>query len=241
MSLEFHPPSSEADAAYRPVLMNILALFFLILSCLCPLLATVIFIAPDSAVNLLPPRTAVPAYSGPTPTSTSVYDFPPTWTPTVSPKPSSTTTPRPTMTPETLMPTITSISATQTEDAGLFPFIQEGASPEYTTSPKGCARIYIGGYVYDTTRSPINNLSVHLVGTLGSQTIDLERVSGANTEYKDGGFEFELESAPVLSIQKITIELLDANRTPISDKIVFNTYEGCDKSLILINFIQKAS
>jgi hypothetical protein len=31
---------------------------------------------------------------------------------------------------------------------------------------------------------------------------------------------------------------LDANKVPLSDKIVFNTYEGCDRNLVQINFVE---
>jgi hypothetical protein len=238
MSTDFIAPAPEANTALKPILLNILAIFFLVISCICPVYAGVIFLAPNSAINPLPPRNA--GSFGSTPTNTSIYNFPSTWTPTLTMEPTLTRTPRATAASDDLMPTISPIPSDTPEGAVLFPFMQEGVAPQYSASLKGCAKLYIGGYVYDTTRSPINNLYLHLSGSLQGNAIDQEMITGSDPDYKDGGFEFTLDSPPVFSLHSLSLELLDANRKVISDKIIFNTYEGCDKNLVMINFIQRA-
>jgi hypothetical protein len=53
-----------------------------------------------------------------------------------------------------------------------------------------------------------------------------------------GEFEFRLADKPTLSLNSLWIQVLDANKVPLSDKIVFNTYEGCDRNLVQINFVE---
>jgi hypothetical protein len=239
MSLDLQPSPTGSDTPLQPILMNILTIFFLVLSCLCPIGAVAIFIAPESAINPLPPRTPMP--TGPTPTNTSIYSFPATWTQTPTREITSTRTPRPTAVPETQAPSLTPFPLSTAENGSTFPFIQEGSSADYTASLKGCAKLYVGGYVYDNTRAPINNLLVHLKGAINSFDIDLVHISGSDPDYKDGGFEFTIDNPPTLTIQKLSLQLLDANQTPLSDPITFNTYEGCDKNLVLVNFILRSN
>jgi hypothetical protein len=239
MNDDINAPAAEPVPDLKPILLNILAIFFLLMSCFCSAYSGAIFLAPDSAINLMPPRPG--GFFGPTLTRTSLYHFPPTWTPTLTAEPTQTRTPRPTEASNGLMPTITSIPSDTPEGMVTSPFMQEGNAPQYSASLKGCAKLYVGGYVYDSTRAPINNLYLHLTGSLQGTAVDQEMVTGSDPDYKDGGYEFTLDSTPVFSLHSLSLQLLDANRNVISEKVIFNTYEGCDKNLVTINFIQRAS
>jgi hypothetical protein len=112
----------------------------------------------------------------------------------------------------------------------------EKGSPVYQPSPKGCAWLGVAGVVYDAAHIPINNLFVELGGKFSDQPITMKVVTGPIHNSDGGEFEFRLADKPTLSLNSLWIQLLDGNRVPLSDKIVFNTYEGCDRNLVGINF-----
>jgi hypothetical protein len=237
MNDELPVESSESGLSLRPILFNILSIFFLVLSCLCPAFSVLIFAAPNSALNPLRPGGATPTVVLPTNTLTPIIDFPSTWTPTASLKAAATTTRTPARTSE---PTSTLVYNPNPQDTPkpFFPFTVEGGNPTYSASPKGCSWLGVSGAAYDLSHAPLNNLLVRVYGTLSGSTIDMEQVTGSISDGKNGDFEFKLSDNPILSLNTLGIQLLDGNRSSISDKIVFNTYAGCDKNLITVIFVQ---
>jgi hypothetical protein len=235
MSDEVPMVGTESTPALKSILFNILSIFFLVLACLCPAFSLMVFAAPNSALNPLPPGRIGVAAVLPTNTQTPVISFPPTWTPTVTLALTSTATLR-----DDATPTDTSVYNLNPQDTPkpFFPFVVEGGNPTYSASPKGCTWMGVAGKVFDPSHTPINNLLLQLHGTLSGQTIDLEQVTGSIGGDRTGEFEFRLADKPALSLNSFWILLLDGNRTPISDKIIFNTYAACDKNLITVNFIQ---
>jgi hypothetical protein len=237
MNDELPIESSVSGPSLKPILFNILSIFFLGLSCLCPALSVMIFVAPDSGLNPLPPGGRFVPTVTPTFTITPVIDFPATWTRTAT---AEWTVPA-TLTPvRTSGPTDTPVYNLNPQDTPkpFFPFVVEGGNPTYSASPKGCSWLGVAGAVYDLSHNPLDNLLVQIQGKLSGKTVDTEQITGAATEGPDGGFEFKLADQPALSLNALRIQLLDGNRTPISDKIVFNTYAACDKNLITVVFIQ---
>jgi hypothetical protein len=239
MNDELPVESYASGPALKPILFNILSIFFLGLACLCPALALMIFAAPDSALNPLPPggRFVATVTVTPTLTGTPLIEFPPTWTPTVTLEWTVPATRAPT---QTSGPTDTSVFNQNPQDTPkpFFPFVVEGGNPTYSASPKGCSWLGVAGAVYDLSHNPLDNLLVIVQGKLSGKTIDMEQITGAASENKGGAFEFQLADQPVLSLNTLRIQLLDGTRNPISDKIIFNTYAACDKTLITVIFIQ---
>jgi hypothetical protein len=237
MSDEIPLEGAESSPALKPILFNILAMFFLVLSCLCPGYSLVIFAAPGSPFNPLPPGSFGQWTMTPTTTQTPLIYFPPTWTATATLEPTVYLTPTqgPPMTP-----TITLYYDPNNPNPNntVYPFSAESGNPVYSASPKGCAWMGIAGTVYDSNHAPMNNLLIHLQGGLSGGTFDVDQVTGSVSDELDGEFEFTLAEEPVLSYNSLSIQLLDANRIPLSDKIFFNTYPGCDKNLITLNLIQ---
>lgn len=232
MSSDYSMEDSASSRRSRSIVFNIFAIFFLILTCLCPGISLAIFASPNSAFNPLPPRTATPAFIPPTATLTPLYELPPTWTPTEIP--SQTSTPEPVT--ATISPTVNN-NPGATKGAA-FAFMVEAGSPTYQPSPKGCAWLGVAGVVYDATHSPLNNLFVDVGGKFGDQTVQSEVVTGPIHTTAGGEFEFRLADKPTLSLNSLWIQLFDANKVPLSDKLVFNTYEGCDRNLVQINFVE---
>ena len=69
----------------------------------------------------------------------------------------------------------------------------------------------------------------------------MEVVTGPINTTPGGEFEFRLSDKPALSLNSLWIQLLDGNKVPLSDKIVFNTYDGCDRNLVQLNFVEVGS
>jgi hypothetical protein len=235
MSGDYSVEGSYSSRTLRSMAFNILTIFFLILSCLCPGFSLAIFASPNSSFNPLAPRTAAPVYIPPTATVTPLYELPPTWTPTST----STQTNTPEPATATLPPTAT-LNPSTTGGAA-FPFVMETGSPKYQPSPKGCAWLGVAGTVYDSSHTPINNLFVDIDGKFAGQPIHMEIVTGPIHTREGGEFEFRLADKPTLSLNSQWIQLFDANKVPLSDKIEFNTYEGCDRNLVQINFAEIGS
>jgi hypothetical protein len=235
MSGDYPMEESFSTRSFRPIIFNVLTIFFLILSCLCPGMTLAIFASPNGLFNPLPPRTATPAYVPPTDTVTPLFDFPPTWTPTGTSTPVNT----PGAVTASLTPTVT-LNPGPTGST-TFPFVLEAGSPAYQPSPKGCAWLGVAGVVYDAAHTPINNLFVDIDGKFAGQPIHMEVVTGPIQNIDGGEFEFRLADKPTLSLNSLWIQLFDANRVPLSDKMVFNTYDGCDRNLIQINFLEIGS
>jgi hypothetical protein len=234
MSSDFPLDETGSARLLRPILFNILTIFFLILTCLCPGVSLAIFASPHSGFNPLPPRTPLPGFIPPTSTPTPLYEFPPTWTPTNTP----TQTNTPALRTATPFETATSNPNPDETEGVFYPFRVEGGGPTYLPSPKGCTWLGVAGTVYDTARNPINNLFVDLDGKFADRTIHMEVVTGPIYTSQGGEFEFRLADNPTLSLNSLRIQLFDANRVPLSDKLVFNTYEGCDRNLVQINFVE---
>jgi hypothetical protein len=240
MDHELPLESPAAGPSLKPIVFNILTIFFIGLSCLCPAFSLMIYAAPDSALNPLPPGGRIVLTVTPTFTETPLIDFPPTWTPTGTPAFTAVVTRTPA---STSGPTDTLVYNPNPQDTPkpFFPFVVEGGNPTYSASPNGCSWLGVAGAVYDLSRNPLDNLIITLTGQLSGKAVDLEQITGTVSDELQGEFEFLLGDQPALSLNALRIQLLDGNRTPISDKIVFNTYAACDKNLITVVFIQTNS
>ena len=234
---ELPEQSSASVPALRSILFNILSIFFLALSCLCPAFSLMIFAAPDSALNPLPPGGRSSTVVLPTETNTPILQFPPTWTPTVTREHTATPTQSPV---GTVLPTDTLVYNTNPDATAkpFVPFVVEGGNPTYSESPHGCEWLGIAGAVYDLSRNPLNNLIVHVEGKLSGEELDFDQLTGFLSDGVDGDYEIQLAEEPILSLNSLSIQLLDGNRTPLSERIVFNTYSACNKNLITVIFIQ---
>ena len=175
---------------------------------------------------------AVPPQSTTTPTVTGPLAPSPTASVT------QTLTPIPTSTPtQTLTPTIT-----LTPTLELRPFILMG-EPETMSSalirPElGCEWLVIAGQVWDLQDAPVTGLTLHLFGELDGFTIDRFVLTGSAAAYGVSGYEFALENMLVDSEDSLFIQLVDANGLPLSHPYAVQTFDDCQRNLILVNFKQ---
>ncbi len=216
---------------------------------ICTLLATFVLLGailliysnPFIAINPFPPPTLPVLVILPTSTSTPVL-LPATWTPT----PSSTATPKPatyTATPE-LTPTETETpgSGSANPAGGDYSFSLQAAPAavrSVTFKPEtGCNWQGVAGQVVDMQGRHLVNIGIHLKGTYDGKTISTQSITGTHTEYGESGYEFQLGTSPIRSIALLSVQLVDQAGLPLSDLVVFDTFETCDKNLVLINFRQ---
>lgn len=242
MSEDFDFDGTQSKRAGAPMqIWDMLSILILILTaCLLGYFALV-FINPQSSLNIMPPGGGL--FSNPPPTLTvTPLKLEPTWTasPTLVLTPSD--TPRPTLTP---IPTNTSFSLvpptktpkpTKTPRA---PFSAVSVSqvestlihPELTCNWAG-----IGGTVVDANNSPVIGTVVILRGTLNGSTMEQQTVSGINKEYGPSGFEFVIGNAPVASNKTLYVQLVDQQNIPLSDPVQITTSSECGKNLVMIRF-----
>lgn len=181
-----------------------------------------------------------------TPTITP-QQLPPTFTPEPSPLPSATPTLRPSSTP---LPTETPFSLvtppTQNPNAtptSAFPYVVQEGNPRYAdysviNPTLGCNWMGVGGQVFENG-VPKQGLVIELGGSLEGFTINALAVTGIAQNYGLAGYELPISDGPIASNKTLYIQLLDQSGAPLSDKIYFDTFDTCDKNLILINLLRQ--
>lgn len=201
--------------------------------------------------SVLPPTwTPTATYTAsPTPTASNT----PTQTPTEIPP---TETPQPTATGE-IEPTETEpteeVEPTEeiepTEEAEQSFQLQEG-SPAYMqnfvhgeSAEEKCNWLGVAGVIIDINGEPITDSSVviEIGGMLGETEISELTISGSpnGSPYGEGGYEIILADRPIASTESLWIQLSTPSANlPLSEQIYFNTFDSCDKNLIMISFVQ---
>lgn len=141
----------------------------------------------------------------------------------------------------TLTPTMT-LTLTPSPTSEPMPFQLKG-EPEALNSelirPElGCDWLIIAGQVRDLQEAPVTDLTLHLFGEIGGYSIDQVTLSGYAPAYGESGYEFTLQGLVVDSDGTLFIQLVDSNGIPLSDAYPFQTFEDCQRNLILVNFHQ---
>ncbi len=234
----------------RPPLDS-LSLVFNILTVVC-LLGTLcvgavffsIFINPNSSFNPIPPPT-LPAVAGfPTVTPTPLLRLPPTWTPEPTKTPLPTNTPYPTSTPWPTFTPYGAATATQASTPGGYTFVvQQGSPASISSQPfkpnEGCNWMGVAGQVFDMRGAGVPSQMVYYGGTLAGAPIpDTPTITGLLLEYGRGYYEISLADHPVASKGTLWVQLRDQQGLAMSDKFYFDTFDSCDKNMIIINFSQ---
>ena len=126
----------------------------------------------------------------------------------------------------------------------LYPYVLDGEPepvPSVMVRPQlGCEWLVIAGQVWDLEGEPVTGLTLHLFGELGGYTIDRFVLSGSENAvvYGRSGYEFTLEDLLVTSESSLQIQLIDSNGIPLSLPYTLQTFEDCQRNLILVNFKQ---
>jgi hypothetical protein len=99
----------------------------------------------------------------------------------------------------------------------------------------------VAGQVTTLNGSPVTGLIVQLSGTLEGQIYETRlSLTGVVREYGPSGYEIQISDRLIESKGTLYIQLLEpATNLPVSDKVYFDTYNDCQKNLILINFVKR--
>jgi hypothetical protein len=162
----------------------------------------------------------------------------PTSVPTATLAPSS--TPLPSQTPFSLVtPPTEAVGPTEPGFAYEAPGSPTAIKNIYHTD-LGCGWLGVGGQAIDQSGAPVVGLIVKLGGQLGGFQIDELTVSGtaAAIGYGQSGWEFTMADGPIESQNSLWVQLFDQAENPLSDKIVFDTFDDCNRNLIVINFVK---
>jgi hypothetical protein len=229
-------------------ILNFISILFAISILLVLGISLFLFINPYSVLNPFPPpkpvilqgQTLAPSVTpNPSALPTETFTLVPTFT--LMPRPSSTLPPSPT--PFTLF--TPSATAEPTEPPEGYPFrLQEGspiAIANISHPELGCDWMGVAGQVFDLSGGPVTGLLIRLGGSLAGANIPREMLSltGAALNYgRIGYYEFSLADSPIASQQTVWVQLVNQEYTPLSEKIYFDTFENCEKNLIIINFKQ---
>jgi hypothetical protein len=207
-----------------------------------------IFTNPHSALNPYPPPTLPTPLAFPTGTATSAIQLPPTWTVAPTQEPSETptllpsSTPIPTFTPYGLPTTTPDRKATLTP--GGFAFVvakgnQDAISSETLRPGDNCKWMGVVGQVFDLRGAPVPGQFIYMGGTLAGGVItEQPTITGLLLQYGRGYYEFKLADLPILSRGTLWLQIRDQAGLAMSDKYYFDTYDSCDKNMVVVNFQQ---
>ena len=198
--------------------------------------------------NLLPPTWTPDPADIPTPTDTPAPTdaLPPTNEPppTVMPSPTEGVEPSPTEDGESSSTEDGEPSSTDEVEEAFQ--IQEG-SPAYISNfahqEEGCDWLGVAGQIFDISGEPITDSSVviKIGGTLNGEELTARTLTGMREgePYGAGGYEIVLSGATIASSDTLWIQLASPSADlALSEKIFFDTFDDCEKNLILITFVQ---
>jgi hypothetical protein len=238
------------ESTFRKV-MNFIWNVLTILSLLGVVVVITVFLLvfndPNVFFNPFRPQPLPSPVAFPTATVTPRSILPATWTPvptltaTLTFTPLPTNTPAPTETPFSLntptnTPTVAGVVGMPFE---VSPGTPVGMSSVAFKSEEGCDWMGVAGQVFDLSGAPIQGLVVRIGGFLDGKTMDQTTLTGMATAYGTTGFyEFVLGEVPLASNGSLWVQLLDQAGIAMSSKVFFETYDTCDKNLLLINFKQ---
>lgn len=242
---DFEEELSSSPQLPPGLIWNILTGLTILAALIIGVVFLVIFVNPQSGLNPLPPTTMPALVNTQTPSPTPKDVLPPTWTPTIAPTQGPTTPPTATDTPMPDTPTAAPETPTpRTPGTSLVSFTLQEDSPEHTENyvheDAGCQWLGVAGQVFDSEGEPIHDVLVTVKGTLGEQDINKFIFTGMASEYGEGGYEVELGDQPQNTQDSLYIQLLDqTDNLPLSEKFYFDTFDDCERNLVIINFQQQ--
>ncbi len=164
-----------------------------------------------TAASTIPAATSTPIIAA---TATTVRTNTPTTAPTVAPTSASTST--------AYLYTVQSGSPVQIQN--------------FVNSTAGCAWQGIAGQVFDNDGTPIKNIVVKAGGTWNGATVNLLGMTGAASNYGEGGYELVLGTKVLATTNTVWVQLYDLAGKALTEKVYVSTSTDCTKNLVLLNF-----
>ena len=197
------------------------------------------FLYPDNPFNPFPP------VENNSPVSQAATEILPSHTPILFPTSTATITPNfPTSTATQLPPpteAVITILAPTLPPLGSLHFTAQTGTPVYTAHPNGCDGIYLAGNVIDSEGNPLAGLLVIAAGSLGDAALEAEpSLSGLHPEFSPSGWQIKISDTLLDSSEKVYVALYSLDSAdPVSDLVYVNTYNDCDRNMIMVNFVQE--
>lgn len=110
------------------------------------------------------------------------------------------------------------------------------AVPNFLRPSAGCSWSGIAGQVFTVDEIPVTGLVVEIGGFLDGKEVLYMGLTGNSPALGPGGFEITLADHPVASQQQLFMQLFNLDGSPISPLIKLDTFNDCQKNLILVNF-----
>lgn len=103
----------------------------------------------------------------------------------------------------------------------------------------GCNWMGVGGQVFNLNAEPVSGVMAQLGGNLAGRSLEQIAVTGSAPALGPGGFLIVLGNQPVASQGTLWAQLFNEAGAALSGRIFFNTYAGCDRNLIVMNFAEQ--
>jgi hypothetical protein len=152
--------------------------------------------------------------------------------------------PSPTPTPEEIPETVAESAAEEPIVPTPTPqptyTLQEGspvALPNFNHPQAGCGWLGVAGQVFDKNGLEMLGLTVLVGDTENPEEDSLAGITGEALAYGLGGFEIQIAEEPLDSTERFWVQVLNGEDVPLTARHAFDTYQDCEKNLILINFI----
>lgn len=167
---------------------------------------------------------------------------------TATPEASATIAPitTPQMTPTIIPDTPNTITPTEPYILTAVPFpifLPQEGNPVYLANfnhpDAGCQWMGVAGQVFDESGFELLDLTVILGNILDGESNQLAAMTGLATAYGPGGYEINFLDSTRDSNQVYWIQVFKRGGFPVSDQVFFDTFDHCEKNLILINFVPR--
>jgi len=199
------------------------------------LLLTILLVFFTTGCNILPFLTSIPLHfpeaqetpiAEPSPTA-----FVPTATLVLIPTLAATE-----VAPESTVETSTTLSF-QPESFSL----QEGSPfylPNFAQPEAGYGWLGVAGQVFDGEGNEVLDVIVMVGDEQNPDGEPMIGITGTALAYGLGGFEVQLADGAIESQNRFWIQVLSSEGIPLTIPVYFNTFEDCDRNLVLINFVE---
>ncbi len=122
-------------------------------------------------------------------------------------------------------------------------FVPQEGNPVYLTNfnhpDAGCGWIGVAGQVFDESGHELKDLTVLLGNTRDGERNQLAAITGLATAYGPGGYEINFLDRTFESSALYWVQVYKRGGHPVSERVFFDTYDNCEKNLILINFVTR--
>jgi hypothetical protein len=238
------PKEHKGGKKSSALVWNVLTILVLVII-LCVISGSLlIFMNPYSGINPFPPPTLYPSVIPPTITVTPRFTLIPSWTPTNASIQGTETPQAAVISTDSPPASGNKIEVIIDTPQGGYSFVLREGSPSAidgsTFHPDaGCNWSGVAGQATSMNGEAVKGLFVQLGGSLpGVESVESLAMTGLAPQYGEGGFEFTISDKLVASNGTLWIQLLDQQNLPLSDRVYFDTYNDCQKNLIIIYFDQ---